>query len=165
MGILKCNIIVLPMFFLLCLIWSNLSMKGQLDLYFLSFLHASLSSFPLLSHSLSPFPLSLPGPRGQTEGIQRSNPALAPPDTENPQRHCPSLQRVSLCSLFVAQPCISLSFNISCFLYRVGVDYITWYFRALDPLVRVTHTCTHEMFIYSPTALLLLVPYIHMSWV
>ena len=47
------------MFFLLCLIWSNLSMKGQLDLYFLSFLHASLSSFPLLSHSLSPFPLSL----------------------------------------------------------------------------------------------------------
>jgi hypothetical protein len=48
---------------------------------------------------------------------------------------------------------------------EVGVDYITWYFRALDPLVRVTHTCTHEMFIYSPTALLLLVPYIHMSWV
>ena len=180
MGILKRDIIVLPMFFLLCLIWSDLSIRGPGFVYtwypsshFLSFSPCFSSSCFL---SLT-FPL-LPGPRGQTEGIQRTNPALAPPDTENPQRHCPSLQRVSLCSLFVAHPCISLSFNISCFLYRVGVDYITWYFRALDPLVRdlchVTHTHMHTwdvQYIALPhcsctaPALLLLVQYIHMFWV
>ena len=37
-----------------------------------------------------------PGPRGQTEGIQRSSRALASPDPALPQRRCSSLLRVRL---------------------------------------------------------------------